>query len=146
MATPGAPARRSPAGVSLMHPDDKRGTMLRTPIDADDEIEAIFLAEARRRMADVTRILQKGFPESGTRELTELARHAHTLKGTAGSLGHASIEVAAEEIMLRLEPWRQAKGPVPVEEATRLREDFREIAEEISAIEWAVAGDRPGQP
>lgn len=120
--------------------------MLSTPLDADDEIEAIFLAEARRRMADVSRLLAHGFPDSGSRELAELRRHAHTLKGTAGSLGHGTIEEAAEEIMMRLEPWQRARGPVPAEEATRMREDFREIAEELATIEWALAGDRPGQP
>lgn len=120
--------------------------MLNTPLDADDEIEAIFLAEARRRMDAVAQILERGFPESGSPELTELQRHAHTLKGTAGSLGHDSIEEAAEEIMMRLEPYRQPRGPVPPEDAMRMREDFREIAEAIATIEWALAGDRPGQP
>lgn len=120
--------------------------MLSTPLDADDEIEAIFLAEARRRMSDVSRLLAHGFPDSGTHELTELRRHAHTLKGTAGSLGHANIEVAAEDIMGRLEPWQRSRGPIPAEDAQRMREDFRLIAEEIAAIEWALAGDKPGQP
>lgn len=99
-----------------------------------DEIERIFLDEAHRRLDEIARILSGPFPGPGTRELETLQRHAHSLKGTAGSLGQTRIESSARSIWTRLEA--EARGhATPAQVEQPVREEFERIREEVEKID-----------
>lgn len=99
-----------------------------------DEIDAIFVAEAQRRLDEVARILDAPFPRPETPAFAILLRHAHSLKGTAGTLGHHEIEALAAAAWLRLDSERRTPDPRREEE---VREEFAQMGDELRRLHAA---------
>lgn len=72
------------------------------------DAERLFEGEARRRVALIREIVRRGFPPQAPRDAAELWRHAHSLTGTAGSLGHERIAEISADLATLLAPERRA--------------------------------------
>ncbi|MFA5862296.1 MAG: Hpt domain-containing protein, partial [Candidatus Thermoplasmatota archaeon] len=96
------------------------------------EADAIFLREAKQRMSEIDRILSaREFPEPGSDRARELWRHAHSLKGTAGSLGHARVEAAAERLARLLDPTGTARSETRPEDENEVRGVVDELSRAV---------------
>lgn len=96
----------------------------------DDELgdaATIFRLEARRRAQRIEALTQRGIPPRDSPERAELWRHAHSLKGTAGSLGHEEIERLAALLAEPLAPGAPRK------------DDASDLVPVIAQLEAALA-------
>lgn len=106
--------------------------------DETGEAGRLFVGEALRRLQEIEHALAHGIPAAGTPEHATLVRHTHSLKGTAGSLGHERIESLAAELNTQLAQRREGQ-PAP-EEAALLTREFGSLRKAIEELTREASG------
>lgn len=102
-------------------------------MDEDEHLHRIFLDEARTRVRALSRAAEHP-ARRGARY--QMWRHAHTLKGLAGMLGHRQIAVHAQEVASRLKDAEGRFTDVDREDARRLREEISTLVREVEQLPY----------
>lgn len=104
-------------------------------VEEGNEIDRVFRDEARRRIARVRAIVEKGLPSARSAERAELWRHIHSLHGTASSLGHDRIGALSEGIATRLGAEGQpGLRDVPDDERPVVEREIADLVREVDAM------------
>jgi chemotaxis protein histidine kinase CheA len=107
----------------------------RRALEEGASVNEVFAAEARERVDAARGILERGFPAPGSREMDELYRHAHALKGTAGSLGFPRVAALAGDLATRLKPLERDAAVVDEGDASRVESGYAALADAVRELE-----------
>lgn len=95
----------------------------------DDELRRIFNEEADARARDLERAAFSGPLERDT-----IFRHAHSLKGLAGTFGHARVASMAERVASELQDRLGRPRTLTEAEERRVKEEIRTLVDEIARL------------
>lgn len=100
------------------------------------QVLILFATEVREQLQDMGEALIQLDADDVDRKpaLQRLARHAHTMKGNAGSLGLPELETMMHALEAALEPYKKSGGKLPQSLSKLLLEALDVVAPHVDAV------------
>lgn len=95
----------------------------------DPELQRVFREEARRRVREMARALRRRADPGG------LWRHAHSLKGAAGTVGEHRVERLAKDIAETVQDETGRPRPWTRDARERVRRDVDDLEDELRRMD-----------